>query len=208
MLIGGALSLSATAAGIMAKGMKQSILHTSGIVTIGAAVITTSILIFNGLTASPEQTMSDTSVNTPLSVTAKVPEEPEQREENKEVNEEALVSVLSSTPVAVELATANKVSEATPIIVNGNVNNNNSPPLLPENIDNPTVPQEPKDIELPTEPDKESHGCVYPNMCLKCIFSKDDAKLLEALSADSVANPSIEFTELLSRYQFYFIALK
>ena len=87
-LIGGALSLSATAAGIIAKGLKQNILHTSGIVAVGATVIITSVLIFNGLTASPENTISETAVNAPISVST-VSQASEQIEENKEVVEEA-----------------------------------------------------------------------------------------------------------------------
>ena len=84
------------------------------------------------------------------------------------------------------------------------VDNNNPPPLLPENIGELVVPQESKEPEVPPDPDKEPHGCVYPNMCLECIFSKEDAKLLEGLSVGSVANPSLEFVGLLSRYEFYF----
>ncbi|AMP20111.1 hypothetical protein AZF37_01980 [endosymbiont 'TC1' of Trimyema compressum] len=73
-----------------------------------------------------------------------------------------------------------------------------------KNIDNPMVLQEPNDSIFLPRTDENSHGCVYPNMCLECIFSKEDAQLIEGLSQDKIANPSAEFTELLSRYEFNF----
>ncbi|AMP20110.1 hypothetical protein AZF37_01975 [endosymbiont 'TC1' of Trimyema compressum] len=76
MLIGGALSLSATSASIIEKGMKQSILHASGIVAVGATVITISILIFNGLTASPENKLSEISISTPVATATTSMKEP------------------------------------------------------------------------------------------------------------------------------------
>ena len=104
--------------------------------------------------------------------------------------------IASSSSVEIQVATTEKNDDLTWPLENRNIENGDLPIVVPEKDADPIEPQEPAK--------NDKHGCVYPNMCLECIFFKEDASLLEALSTDNVANPEAEFAGLLSRYAFDF----